>query len=106
MSLDPTPHEMRRAPREEVEYPSRLTGAAFTALDTLILNISPHGCLAHCAEDVAIGERVTLELPVVGATRGIVIWSLGARIGIEFDMILPLETYFELVVAMARRESP
>jgi len=103
MPLDPSPHEPRHALRDYVEYPARLTGTAFTSIEALVVNISANGCMLHFANPVAIGERVMLDLPIVGSVRGIAIWSSGGRVGIEFDMTLPAASYPDIIAAMTER---
>jgi hypothetical protein len=90
----------RRIPREAVDCQSRISGATMPPSTALIVNISPHGCMVRCDQAVSIGEGVTVDMPGLGSLRGFVIWSLGKRIGIEFETMISLETYLMMLALM------
>lgn len=100
MSYPQFDHDARGATREIVEIASQLWGPTLAPTPAMIINISPHGCLIRCDEMVPMGEHLTLDFPVLGAMRGLVIWSLGIRMGIEFETPIDLETYLALLDAM------
>jgi hypothetical protein len=90
-------HEGRRSARESVVVPSQIWSATIVPMPALIVNISPHGCMVRCNQVVPTGEHLTIDIPSVGALRGIVIWSLGERIGIEFAVPIGLDAYLNML---------
>jgi hypothetical protein len=100
MSLSHYSHESRRAPREAVDCQSQIWGSTLAPSPALLVNISPHGCMVRSDQIVPIGESLTVDVPGVGNLRGVVMWSLGARIGIEFEIGLGLETYLGMLSMM------
>ena len=103
MSIQRMPLDVRRRARDDVEYHTRLTGIAFALVHAQITDMSPLGCMVRCSNEVAMGERITLDLPIVGDVRGVAVWSLGTRIGVAFDREIPADLYPRVVAAMSRR---
>lgn len=97
MSLAYSSEESRRAPREAIDCRSQIRTATVPSSSALIVNISPHGCMIRSDQAVPIGERLTVDVPGVGDLRGRVIWSLGARFGIEFEAPIALEPYLAML---------
>ncbi len=97
MAHSPSEKEARRSPRETVDRLSRVWGPGLAPIPALIVNISPHGCMLRCDQTLSMGEHLTVDIPAVGALRGIVIWSLGARLGIEFEAPIALESYLAML---------
>ena len=54
---------------------------------------------------VPIGERVTVAMPGIGDLTGTVIWSLGARFGVEFVEAIELEPYLAMLSVLKARFS-
>ena len=92
--------ESRRAPREAVDCQTHIHPARHSPAEALIVNISPYGCMLRCDCSVPIGATLTVELPRVGKVGGIVIWSLGARLGIEFASGIALDDYLAMLPLM------
>jgi hypothetical protein len=92
----------RREGRDEVHYRARTFGPDAKAHTLLIVNISAHGLMARCDASFEIGDRIRVTLPVVGATAGEVRWSLGGRIGCQFDTAIDLASYYELIAIMLK----
>jgi hypothetical protein len=97
------PAEVRREDRDEVHYRARAFGPDAKALTLLVVNISPHGVMARCDECYAVGERIRLTLPVVGVLIAEVRWSLGGRIGCQFDRPIDLASYYELLALLLKK---
>jgi hypothetical protein len=89
--------ESRRAPREAIDCPSRIWSAALPPSPALIVNVSPHGCMIRSDRSVRIGERIGVDVRSIGALHGPVIWSLGARFGIEFENAIELAPYVAML---------
>lgn len=49
-----------------------------------LCDISEAGFMAECAERVALGSMIAIDLPGLGATHARVRWNMGGRIGARF----------------------
>lgn len=92
----------RREGRDEVYYRARAYGPDARQLGFLIVNISPHGLMARCESEFAVGDRIRVVLPIAGAVVAEVRWSLGGRIGCQFDQAIDLASYYELITVMLK----
>ncbi|MCW3847622.1 PilZ domain-containing protein [Sphingomonas sp. LB-2] len=92
----------RREGREDVHYRAKAFGADARQLNIVIVNISPHGMMARCEREFEIDDRIQVTLPVVGVVAADVRWSLGGRIGCQFDPAINLAGYYELIAAMMK----
>jgi len=52
--------------------------------------------MARCDHRLSTGESLRIDLPGVGTRTALVCWSLGGRIGCEFDAPINLETCLAL----------
>ena len=93
-------NERRELPRDEVHYRTRATDAGGRSVGLLIVNLSAQGLMARTPRDHAVGERMTVTLPVVGSVIAEVRWSLGGRIGCELTRPIDLADYYGLLAAM------
>ncbi|NJR77309.1 PilZ domain-containing protein [Sphingomonas corticis] len=93
--------EDRATPRDETWRRVRVADAQGARLPVLVVNLSPHGAMARVDEPVATGDRLLIDLPVVGPRAAEVRWSLGGRIGCRFEVAIPAEEY-PRVLAMMR----
>lgn len=100
MSLAYSTAESRRAPRETVDCQTLIRGTRCPPTDALIVNISPHGCMLRCDRVVPIGAKLTVDLPSIGTLRAAVIWSLGSRLGLEFETCISLDHYLAMLPLM------
>lgn len=94
--------ETRREEREDVHYRARGFGPYARPLTLLIVNISQHGLMARCETQFEIGQRLRLTLPAVGVVVAEVRWSLGGRIGCQFDPAINLADYYEMIAAVLK----
>jgi hypothetical protein len=94
--------EDRREERDEVHYRTRGVHGDGRALQLLIVNISPHGFMARCESDIAAEDVLRVVLPGVGTLPARVRWSLGGRIGCQFDRPVSLAHYYELLAILLR----
>ena len=92
----------RREGREEVHYRVRAYGPAAREHNILVVNISAHGLMARCDTPFETGDRLRIQLPVVGVTAAEIRWSLGGRLGAQFDSVIDLAGYYELIAIMVR----
>jgi len=94
--------EFRREGRDDVHFRARAFGPDAKQHSLLIVNISPHGLMARCDWDFEIGDRLRLQLPVVGVVAADVRWSLGGRLGAQFEPAIDLAGYYDLIATMLR----
>ncbi|UZK67130.1 PilZ domain-containing protein [Sphingomonas sp. M1-B02] len=94
--------DVRREYREDVHYRARAYGPDAKSLSFLVVNISPHGLMARCDNCFDPGDRIRVVLPIAGAMIATVRWSLGGRLGCQFETAIDLATYYELITVMVR----
>lgn len=94
--------DIRRELREDVHFRVRGFGPDARQHTLLIVNISPHGMMARCEEGFETGERIHIQFPCAGVTVAEVRWSLGGRIGCQFETAIDLASYYELIATMVR----
>ncbi|WP_066796048.1 PilZ domain-containing protein [Sphingomonas soli] len=94
--------DVRREGRDDVHYRARAFGPDAKLHTFLIVNISSHGLMARCDACFDVGDRVRIQMPVVGAMVAEVRWALGGRLGAEFETPMDLASYYELIAAMMR----
>ena len=92
----------RQEMRDDVHYRARAFGPDARQLTFLIVNISPHGLMARCDTPFETGDRLRIVLPVAGAVTGEIRWSLGGRLGCQFDPAIDLATYYELIAVLVK----
>ena len=69
----------RDAERMPVDESAALTHAY--AIEVTVRDVSTRGFMAECADPVAIGSHVSLQVPGIGAVRAQVRWQIGSRMG-------------------------
>ena len=94
--------EVRREDRDDVHYRARAFGPDAKSLNLLVVNISPHGLMARCETSFEAGDRIRVTLPIVGVVVAEVRWSLGGRVGCQFDTAIDLASYYELVAVLVK----
>ena len=94
--------EERREARDEVHHRTRGLDESGRPVALLVVNLSPHGMMARCDADVAEGARLRVPFPDVGTVAMQVRWSLGGRIGCQFDRPLQRAPYYELLALLLR----
>jgi hypothetical protein len=97
--------ESRRAPRDTVSFRASVTGAEGMTGRVFMVDLSPFGFMARGALPVVAGDVVTLRLPHVGERSAIVRWSLGGRMGGEFEEEIPAHGYARML-ATAPHDRP
>ena len=92
--------EDRVEPRDEVYRRTRITLADRRTVPGIVVNLSPHGLMVRVEAQIAAGEWIKVELPVVGTLGAAVRWSLGGRVGCQFEQAINPGAYDE-VLALA-----
>ncbi len=94
--------DRRDAPREEVFYRTRVARSGGRNVPLQIVNISAGGLMARSDDSFEVGETLRVRLPVVGEIGAQVRWSLGGRVGCQFDRMIDLMPYLELLGVLAK----
>lgn len=94
--------DQRSAEREEVFFRTRCSTAAQRNVPVQIVNISATGFMARTEGDFAIGDIVTVKMPVVSETRATIRWALGGRVGAQFERMIDLTSYLNMLAEMVR----
>ena len=89
--------DMRRAARHPVDYPVIVEHFAHGDLDLHVCNISAHGFMVDNTTKLARGDRVMIRLPMVGRIEAYVIWTRDSRAGLQFERIIRLDDFVELI---------
>ncbi len=94
--------EQREVERDLVHYRARGFGPDARTLSLLVVNISPHGLMVRCDTEYQVGQRMRITLPVVGVVVAEIRWSLGGRMGCNFDRPIDRASYYDLLAAMLK----
>lgn len=94
--------DIRREDRDDVHYRAKAFGPDAKQVALLIVNISPHGLMARCDRDFEIGDRIRINLPTIGTIAADIRWSLGGRLGAQFDSAIDLASYYDLLATLVR----
>lgn len=92
--------EGRSAPRDEVLHRTRAVAEDGRSFPLTIVNISEGGFMARCDAALGSGDRLTVELPVLGRAVAEVRWILGGRIGCRFEQATPPVIHVALLGAL------
>ncbi|HEX8300186.1 PilZ domain-containing protein [Sphingomonas sp.] len=93
--------DVRRSDRDEVHYRARAFGPDARLHEFVVVNLSPHGLMARCERTFEVGDRVRIQLPV-GVVVAEIRWSLGGRLGAQFETAIDLASYYELIATLVR----
>ena len=88
--------------RDDVHFRARAIGPDGRAAQLLIVNISARGLMARCETALAVGDTLRVHLPVIGQIAAEIRWSLGGRVGLQLDRIIPLSEYYAVLAVMAK----
>lgn len=94
----------RRAPRVLVDLVSHLT-ARGQSHGVRIINISALGLMCRTEAKVAIGERVSIWLPLVKDVQAEVRWAEDGRVGVEFRAQIEPRIYDAMLALIPPRQT-
>lgn len=94
--------EQRGAEREDVFFRTRCSTAAQRNVPIQIVNISATGFMARTEGDFAIGDDIVVKMPVAGEIQATVRWALGGRVGAQFERMIDLAPYLNMLAEMVR----
>ncbi len=92
----------RRSERHQVRSEAQLRQRWYS-VEVTVCDVSQCGFMAECADAVAIGSHVSLEIPGIGPVRAQVRWQIGGRMGGRFLDPISL-TECEWTAVRAERE--
>lgn len=98
--------DMRRAARHSVDHVVIGEHRTLGDIKVHIVNISANGFMTEGDMPLAKGERLSLRLPTIGNMEAHLIWSLGGRAGFQFERIVRLNEFTNMVEALQPRSSP
>jgi hypothetical protein len=103
MSRDATAvRDARGEPRDEVMHRTHALDGDGRTIKLVLVNMSANGLMARCESDPSAGDRLRIRLPILGYVDAVVRWSLGGRIGCEFERTIPLSDYYGMLTLMIR----
>lgn len=95
-----TAYEDRVEPRDETLYRTRLSTTDGVGRVVTVVNLSPNGFMARSDEAFAVGDAVTITLPVAGTFVAEVRWVLGGRLGCKLTQEVAPALYQFVLAAM------
>jgi len=78
------PGQVKRAPRVDTRFSTRLTDSDGTVVDVVVVDISREGCRLQTDGALKIGEKVEIEVPRHGNFPAQIRWALGSEAGAVF----------------------
>jgi hypothetical protein len=87
----------RRASRFPVNHEALCETPSGREFRAQIVNISAHGCMIGGELAMEKGERVIIRLPKIGRIEAFLVWSQNGRCGFEFERIIRMPDFLELV---------
>lgn len=94
--------EERSEPRDAVHHRTRAAHPDGRLLPLVIVNTSQSGLMARCEAPCEEGDRLKIDLPLIGPVIAEVRWALGGRLGCRLDRALGLAEYYTLLSRLRR----
>lgn len=94
--------EARSEPRDAVHHRTRAAHPDGRLLPVLIVNTSQSGLMARCDARCEEGDRLRIDVPMIGHVIAEVRWSLGGRLGCRLERPLALAEYYTMLSGMRR----
>lgn len=85
--------DRRRAPREDVDFVTTLIRGDGSTLTVRVVDLSPVGFHAKVLNPLDAGERVHIDLPIVGTIEAKTAWTLKGCFGCWFVRPIALGTF-------------
>lgn len=95
--------DQRIAPRSDVYYRLPFVTPDGRQEICTCVNISADGLLMRFERGLEPGDLVVFRMPIIGRTAAKVVWSLGGKIGAQFDRSITVEDYIPMLRAMGAR---
>ena len=92
----------RVEPRDAVHHRTRAVHPDGRQLPIVIVNTSQSGLMARCDAPCEEGDRLRIDLPLIGQAVAEVRWALGGRLGCRLERVLGLAEYYTLLSGMRR----
>ncbi len=78
------PGYIKRAPREDTRFKTKLTDSDGNMVDVVVIDISREGCRLETEDTLKIGEMVQIDVPKHGTFPAQIRWALGNEAGAVF----------------------
>lgn len=78
------PGQIKRAPRVDTRFSTKLTDSDGNTIDVVIIDLSREGCRLQTRGELRIGEKVQIEVPKHGSFPAQIRWALGNEAGAVF----------------------
>ena len=82
---------IRRPDRLHISLPATIACENDSPVSIHLRNISTFGFMGECGGEMPVGSAVTVQLPGVGVTRGLVRWTIGTKVGGSFNSKIDLD---------------
>ena len=82
---------IRRPDRLHISLPAAIACENDSPVPIHLRNISTFGFMGECRGELAVGSAIAVELPGVGVARGLVRWTIGAKVGGSFNNKIDLD---------------
>ena len=92
--------DLRRATRHPVDHKVIGEHRRLGDVHMHIINLSAHGFMTQGDLGLERGERIIIRLPQVGRIGAHRIWATGDRAGFQFERIIRLEDFIQLIDAL------
>ena len=92
--------ELRRAGRHPIDHHAMAEHRRLGEIELRLANISAQGFMIAGDSGLSRGERLVIRLPIVGRIEAHMIWSAGGRAGFQFERIIRLEDFSDLLAQL------
>lgn len=92
--------DMRRAMRHPVDHMVIGEHRVLGDVRLRIVNLSAHGYMAKCDQELGRGERIIIRLPIIGRIESHLIWAHESRAGFQFERIIRTGDFMKIIDTM------
>lgn len=92
----------RSEPRDVVHHRTRALHPDGRLLALVVVNTSQGGLMARCDAACEPGDRLRIDLPLIGQVTAEVRWALGGRLGCRLERTFALAEYHTLLSGLRR----
>lgn len=89
--------DLRRGTRQTVAHKAKAEHSRLGDVILHIENVSPQGFMIRGALALERGERIEVQLPVIGHIDAHFVWSHGDRAGFQFERVIRDDEFSKMV---------
>ena len=89
--------DLRRSARHPVNFELRAIHLPDSDFSLRIRNISTRGFMIDNAHSIARGDRMILDLPMMGRIEAYCMWLVDSRAGFQFERILRADKFVKMI---------